>query len=132
MIHARFIMSGCEADLYALTPLVDMYAKLGLVESTRKQFDQIQSKDVPTWNSTVAWYARCGDMNAAAGLFWLMPSRNVISWTAMVSEYSQNGHHVDALRMFLLMEKETDLVPNEVTIASVLPACANLGALEIG
>ncbi|GAB2271840.1 hypothetical protein Dimus_006671 [Dionaea muscipula] len=132
MIHARFIMSGCEADLYASTALVDMYAKLGLVESARKQFDQIHLKDVPTWNSMVAGYARCGDMNAAVELFWLMPSRNVVSWTAMVSGYSQNGNHVDALRMFLLMEKETDLVPNEVTIASVLPACANLGALEIG
>ncbi|GFY90194.1 hypothetical protein Acr_07g0003910 [Actinidia rufa] len=30
------------------------------------------------------------------------------------------------------MEREKGVSPNEVTIASVLPACANLGALEVG
>ncbi|MCI68024.1 pentatricopeptide repeat-containing protein, partial [Trifolium medium] len=30
------------------------------------------------------------------------------------------------------MEREKDVIPNDVTLASVLPACANLGALEIG
>ncbi|GMH00389.1 hypothetical protein Nepgr_002228 [Nepenthes gracilis] len=132
MLHAHFIRSGCDFDVYALTALIDMYAKLGLVESARKQFDQMQFKDIPTWNSMIAGYARYGDMVGARELFLLMPSRNVISWTAMVAGYSQNGQFANALKMFLLMEKESDLKPNEVTIASVLPACANLGALEIG
>ena len=34
--------------------------------------------------------------------------------------------------LFLRMERERDVKPNEVTLASILPACANLGALEIG
>ncbi|PKI71209.1 hypothetical protein CRG98_008384 [Punica granatum] len=87
--------------------------------------------DVPTWNSMIAGYARCGDMEGAAQLFATMPSRNVISWTAMISGYSQNGQYSDALATFLKMDEE-GLRPNEVTLASVLPACANLGALEVG
>ncbi|CAK9137216.1 unnamed protein product [Ilex paraguariensis] len=132
MLHTHFVKSGFEFDVYALTALVDMYAKLGLLKLARKQFDEMKIRDVPTWNSLIAGYARCGDTERALELFSAMPSRNVISWTAMISGYSQNGRYENALAMFLHMEKEKGVRPNEVTIASVLPACANLGALEVG
>lgn len=108
-----------------------MYAKLGLVESARKQFDRMQFKDTPTWNSMIAGHARRGNMVEAMELFRVMPLKNVISWTTMIAGYSQNGQYVDALNMFLSLEKE-GLRPNEVTVASILPACANIGALEVG
>lgn len=132
MIHAQFILSGFKFDVFATTALVDMYAKLGLVESARKQFDQMQYKDTPTWNSMISGYARHGKMEEAEKLFQLIPLKNVVSWTTMISGYSQNGQYVNALNTFLSMEKEQGLKPNEVSIASVLPACANLGALEVG
>lgn len=124
--------SGFEFDVFALTALVDMYAKLGMLVWARKVFDEMTVRDVPTWNSIIAGYLRSGDMEEALRLFRLMPCRNVVSWTTMISGYSQNGQFKKALDMFLRMEKEKDIRPNEVTIASVLPACANLGALEIG
>ena len=34
--------------------------------------------------------------------------------------------------MFLCMEKDKSVKPNHITVVSVLPACANLGELEIG
>jgi len=132
MIHAHFIKSWFEFDVFAFTALVDMYAKMGFIELARRQFDQMQFKDTPTWNSMIAGYARCGNMEEARKLFQLMPSRNLISWTTIIAGYSQNGQYVKALNMFLSMEMEEGLEPNEVTLASVLPACANLGALEVG
>ncbi|KAJ8440619.1 hypothetical protein Cgig2_031036 [Carnegiea gigantea] len=132
MLHAHFIKSRFEFDVFTFTALVDMYAKMGFVESARKQFDRMQFKDTPTWNSMIAGYARCGNLDEARKLFQLMPSKNVISWTTMIAGYSQNGQYVNALNMFLSMEMEEGLEPNEVTLASVLPACANLGALEVG
>ncbi|OWM85725.1 hypothetical protein CDL15_Pgr029148 [Punica granatum] len=132
-LHARFLKSGFASEVFALSALLDMYAKLGLLSSARQVFDEMPAthRDVPTWNSMIAGYARCGDMEGAAQLFATMPSRNVISWTAMISGYSQNGQYSDALATFLKMDEE-GLRPNEVTLASVLPACANLGALEVG
>jgi pentatricopeptide repeat protein len=132
MLHAHFVKSGFEYDVFASTALVDMYAKLSMLASARQKFDELEVRDIPTWNSIIAGYARSGDMKGALELFGLMPNRNVVSWTAMISGYSQNGQYAKALRMFLRMEKEKDVRPNEVTIASVLPACANLGALEVG
>ncbi|CAI9103943.1 OLC1v1002540C1 [Oldenlandia corymbosa var. corymbosa] len=131
-LHADFVKFGLEFDIYASTSLVDMYGKLGLVHLARKQFEGMETKDLPTWNALIAGYAKSGNMQGALGFFSEMPSRNVISWTAMISGYSQNGKYRDALGMYLEMEKDPGVKPNVVTLASVLPACANLGALEVG
>lgn len=132
MLHSHFLKSGLGFDVFTFTALVDMYAKFGMLTSARKQFSEMKVRDTATWNSMIAGYARSGDMEAALELFEAMSYRNVISWTAMISGYSQNGQYAKALDMFLEMEKEKGVSPNEVTIASVLPACANLGALEVG
>ncbi|XP_074263439.1 pentatricopeptide repeat-containing protein At5g08510 [Silene latifolia] len=132
IVHGHFVVSGFKDDVIAVTALVDMYAKLGLVEFARVQFDQLQYKAVPVWNAMIAGYARRGKMEEARTLFELMPSKTVVSWTTMVSGYSQNGQYVNALNTFLSMEKVGGFMPNEVSLTSVLPACANLGALEIG
>ncbi|KAL1549729.1 pentatricopeptide repeat-containing protein-like protein [Salvia divinorum] len=132
MVHGHFLKFGLDHDAYALTALVDMYAKMGLLRFARKVFDEMDAKDVPTWNSLISGYARRGDLDEALRCFLTMPSRNVISWTALISGYSQNGRYREALEMYLEMEREGIVRPNHVTIASVLPACANLGALEVG
>ncbi|KAF9602304.1 hypothetical protein IFM89_026421 [Coptis chinensis] len=133
MVHTQFFKLGFEYDPYALTALVDMYAKCGLAGLARKVFDEMSGdRDLPAWNSMITGYTRCGDLAEARRLFELMPRRNVVSWTAMISGYSQNERYEDALEIYMRMEAEKGVKPNEVTIASVLPACANLGALEMG
>lgn len=132
MLHTQFIKSGFEPDVFAATSLLDMYAKLGAFKMARQLFDEMAVRMIPTWNAMMAGHARFGDMEGALELFRLIPSRNVVSWTTMISGYSQNKQYEKALELFLRMEREKDIMPNEVTLASVLPACANLGALEIG
>ncbi|KAJ8529315.1 hypothetical protein K7X08_036150 [Anisodus acutangulus] len=131
MFHVHFIKWGFGFDIYTLTALVDMYAKMGLLPFARKLFDEMEMKDVPTWNSLIAGYAKNGNVEEAFKLFSVMPSSNVISWTAMISAYSQNGKYANALAVYKEMEKDRGVKPNEVTVASVLPACANLGAMEV-
>ncbi|XP_050238524.1 pentatricopeptide repeat-containing protein At5g08510 [Mercurialis annua] len=132
ILHTQFVKSGFKFDVFCLTALVDMYAKLGMFKLAHKVFDGKTVRDIPTWNALIAGYSRSGDMEGASKVFELMPERNVVSWTAMISGYSQNGQYAKALGMFLKMEKVRGLRPNQVTLASVLPACANLGALEVG
>ncbi|MBA0805242.1 hypothetical protein Gohar_004772, partial [Gossypium harknessii] len=132
ILHTHLLKSGFGLDCYALTALLDMYAKLRVLKFARQVFDEMRVRNVPTWNALISGYSRCGDMKEALELFKSMPEKNVVSWTSMISGYSQNGQFSSALDMFLRMEKESRVKPNRVTIASVLPACANLGALEIG
>ncbi|KAK6239664.1 hypothetical protein QUC31_005133 [Theobroma cacao] len=132
ILHTQFLKSGFGLDCYALTALLVMYAKLRMLPLARKVFDEMRVRNLPTWNALISGYSMCGDMKEALELFKSMPEKNVVSWTTMISGYSQNGQYSKALDMFLRMEKETGVKPNRVTIASVLPACANLGALEVG
>ncbi|XP_043712240.1 pentatricopeptide repeat-containing protein At5g08510-like isoform X1 [Telopea speciosissima] len=132
MLHTQFIKFGLEYDQFILTAMIDMYSKSGLLASARQVFNEMSERDIPSWNSMVTGYARCGKLAEARELFASMPSRNVVSWTGMISGYSQNGQYEEALALFIEMMEKKDARPNFVTIASVLPACANLGALEIG
>jgi len=49
----------------------------------------------------------------------------------MIAGYTQNGHAHEALKLFHEM-KSHNLKPDQVTIVSVLPACADLGVLQEG
>eukprot|EP01018_Ginkgo_biloba_P026215 Gb_36775 [translate_table: standard] len=76
-------------------------------------------------------YAKCGSLVDARQVLAEMPKRNVVSWTAMISSYVQHGFGKEALTLFYQMQL-TDIQPNHFTVASVLPACANLAALKHG
>ncbi|XP_057837809.2 pentatricopeptide repeat-containing protein At1g11290, chloroplastic-like [Cryptomeria japonica] len=87
--------------------------------------------DIIVGNALVDMYAKCGSIEKAHELFKRMPQRDVISWTAMVAGYAQNGFVEKALETFKQMQL-AGVNPNSTTFASILPACAKMGALEQG
>lgn len=101
-IHAHILRHGYESHVHIMTTLVDMYARLGCVSN-------------------------------ASYVFNAMPMRNVVSWSAMIACFAKNGKPLQALELFSQMMLETrDMLPNSVTMVSVLQACASLAALEQG
>lgn len=101
-IHAHILRHGYESHVHIMTTLVDMYARLGCVSN-------------------------------ASYVFNAMPMRNVVSWSAMIACFTKNGKPLQALELFSQMMLETrDMLPNSVTMVSVLQACASLAALEQG
>ncbi|XP_057873705.2 pentatricopeptide repeat-containing protein At4g30700-like [Cryptomeria japonica] len=82
-------------------------------------------------NSLIDMYSKCGRMYKARELFDNMPQRDVVSWTTMIGGYAQNGFFENALETFKQMQL-AGVKPNSTTFTSILPACAQLGALEHG
>eukprot|EP01018_Ginkgo_biloba_P002565 Gb_33726 [translate_table: standard] len=82
-------------------------------------------------NALVDMYAKCGSIKTARDIFDKMHQRNTVSWTAIIGGYAQNGNGEEALKLFRQMQL-AGVKPNSMTFASVLPACANLAALEQG
>eukprot|EP01018_Ginkgo_biloba_P000320 Gb_38246 [translate_table: standard] len=86
-----------------------------------------------------------GQLEEVQKLFQKMPEQNVVSWNAMISRYAQNGHGTEALVFFPQMQ-QAGMKPNSKTFCQyssgmyqfgssrmgVLPACANMAALEQG
>ena len=79
----------------------------------------------------VDMFAKCGELGKARRLFDRIHSRDVVAWSAMISGYTQADRCQEALAIFNDMQA-TNVNPNDVTLVSVLSACAVMGALETG
>eukprot|EP01018_Ginkgo_biloba_P003193 Gb_13221 [translate_table: standard] len=79
----------------------------------------------------LSMYAECGSVVEARRIFDQMPKREVLSWTVMIKCYAKHGLAEEALTLFHQMRR-SGFQPDQFTFASVLPACANLAALEEG
>ncbi|XP_059313448.1 pentatricopeptide repeat-containing protein At1g14470 isoform X2 [Lycium ferocissimum] len=123
---------GVRLNCFAKTALLDMYAKCGNLDMARKIFDELgKYKNLVTWNAMISAYARVGDLASASELFDKMPEKNVISWNSIIAGYAQNGQSKVAIDLFKDMITK-DVLPDEVTMVSVIAACGHLGALEFG
>ncbi|KAM1010557.1 hypothetical protein ACFX2C_046019 [Malus domestica] len=73
-------------------------------------------------NATIVMYSRCNSVDMSFKIFHKMPERDV-SWNTMISE--------EAFFVFRQM-LEQNLIPNAVTLASVLPSCNIVGNIDVG
>jgi len=82
-------------------------------------------------NALVDMYCKCGEIDTARELFDGIREKDLISWNTMIGGYSYLSLYAEALALFDLMLREK-VTPNDVTFLGVLPACACLGALDLG
>ncbi|KAJ4726851.1 Pentatricopeptide repeat-containing protein [Melia azedarach] len=120
-----------ERDVFSWTTMVSAHVRAGDLCSARRLFDEMPERNIATWNTMIDGYARFGNVVAAELLFNEMPAKDIISWTTMITCYSQNKKFREALDMFNEMKK-SGISPDEVTVATVISACAHLGALDLG
>ncbi|CAD5186282.1 unnamed protein product [Musa acuminata subsp. malaccensis] len=188
-------------DSFVLNVLIDMYAKCGDMDSSRRLFDGLEDRNVVSWTSMISAYAqndcaaeavllfnrmqeedvelneytvgsmftacsmldslhqgkwvhgrvikhgmcmnsfvgsalldmyvKCGEVADARSVFDELDDVDLISWTAMIVGYTQRRCPLEALKLFS-DTKWVAMVPNSVTIASVLSASAQLRDLESG
>uniref|UniRef100_A0A7N0RA32 Pentatricopeptide repeat-containing protein n=1 Tax=Kalanchoe fedtschenkoi TaxID=63787 RepID=A0A7N0RA32_KALFE len=79
----------------------------------------------------VDMYAKCGSTSDARKGFDCLHEPDIVLWTSMIAGHVQNGENEDALILYGRMEMQ-GIMPNELTMSSVLKACASLAALEQG
>ncbi|PHT33482.1 hypothetical protein CQW23_25282 [Capsicum baccatum] len=151
-LHAESVKSRFDYNVMVGTSLLDLNGKCGEIRSARKVFDYMPERNLITWNAMVWGYMKSGDvktafllfenmsektivtwnemiygngdMDAARELFEMMPRRNFYVWSSMISGYFKKGDVKSA--------KDAGLEPDEVTVVSVLSACAQLALLEVG
>ncbi|KAI4388493.1 hypothetical protein MLD38_000815 [Melastoma candidum] len=101
-LHCHALKLGFVPQIFVMTALLDMYAKSGNISDARKIFDHLQEKKV-----------------------------DVVLWTSMISGYVQNGENENAMLLYCRMQTE-GILPNELTMASILKACSSVAAVEPG
>ncbi|KAL5982513.1 hypothetical protein ACLOJK_016586 [Asimina triloba] len=83
-------------------------------------------------NALVTYYGRAGDLELAKKVFDRISNKDIVSWNAMISGYSQNGACESCLSLYREVQGLKRLQPNEVTVVSVLHACAEQKNLSLG
>ncbi|CAN6208433.1 unnamed protein product [Urochloa humidicola] len=154
-LHCDAVKAG-GGDGFVMNSLIDMYAKAGDLECARKMFERIPDRNVVSWTSMLSgcvqngfaadglllfnemrretlldMYVKCGEVEDARCVFDELSYVDVVLWTTMIVGYTQNGNPRDALQLFL-DKKFASIVPNSVTMATVLSASAQLHDLSLG
>lgn len=80
----------------------------------------------------ISGYVKSGNLACARELFDVMPARNVVSWTTVIGAYAQMKQPVEAVEVFRRMQVEEGIEPDGVALLSVLSACGDLGAVDLG
>ncbi|PKA51350.1 Pentatricopeptide repeat-containing protein [Apostasia shenzhenica] len=131
MCSARsiFHLSSVVIDVVSWNTMINGYVKVGELDAARKLFDEMPVKNEVSWSAIIGAYVENGELDVARLLFDEMPvRRNVVSWNC----YVKTNQHLKALELFNTMQKQNEVEPNEITMVSVLSACANLAALDKG
>ncbi|XP_021723046.1 pentatricopeptide repeat-containing protein At4g18520, chloroplastic-like [Chenopodium quinoa] len=76
-LHGIAVKKLINNDVYIGTSLLDMYARCGEIEDSRKVFDGMKRRNMVTWTSIIAGYARNGLGYEALKLFHVMKRRKV-------------------------------------------------------
>ncbi|CAI9102782.1 OLC1v1001115C1 [Oldenlandia corymbosa var. corymbosa] len=87
--------------------------------------------DFHVCHSLITMYSRCSQLGFARKVFDEMELRDLVSWNSMISGYSKMGFAREAVVLFDSMTDQ-QVVPDEMTLVSVLGACGDLGDLELG
>lgn len=131
LLHSQVIKFGLGGDLFVRTGLLDVYAKGGDVVSARQLFDTMPERSLVSMTAMLTCYAKHGKLDDARVLFEGLEERDVVCWNVMIDGYTQHARPNDALVLFRRM-LTAKVKPTEITILSVLSACGQLGALELG
>ncbi|CAA0813115.1 Pentatricopeptide repeat-containing protein -chloroplastic [Striga hermonthica] len=131
-VHSYITKNGIEPNLILCNAILDMYAKCVSMKDARNLFDRMNTMDIISWTTVLAGYAKSGDFNSAMDLFESLPKKDIAAWNALISGYEQNGNPMGAIAIFNELQLSKATRPNEVTLVSILSACSQLGALDLG
>ncbi|KAH8913174.1 hypothetical protein BDL97_U03100 [Sphagnum fallax] len=74
--HQLIMQTGCEADVFVGSSLIDMYAKCGSMEEASRVFNKLPSR-VVCWNAMIFGHVKCGEGHKALQLFQKMQHEGV-------------------------------------------------------
>ncbi|XP_042511373.1 pentatricopeptide repeat-containing protein At5g66520-like [Macadamia integrifolia] len=133
-VYAHVIRMGFSNDPFIQNSMINLYASCGFLVCARCLFNEMTVRDIISWNSIITGYLRNGFLDLALDMFRRIEEKNVITWNSMITGLAQGGRPKEALELFHEMQiLGNDVVkPDKISIASVVSACAALGALDQG
>lgn len=112
--------------------MLDMYAKCGNLRDAQTLFDEMDERDVCSYNTMISGYTKRGFLELARTLFDEMPQIDNFSWTAMISGCISYNQPIEALNLYRRVQNFENSVSNKFTLSSVLSAVSAIQCLRLG
>ena len=127
---------GVPVDNYTYPFVLAACARLGAVKLGRRFHCEVLKNgfgsDLFVINALIQFYHNCGSFGCACEVFDESTVRDVVTWNIMINAHLNKGLSEKAFDLLDEMTKLDNLRPDEVTMVSLVPACAQLGNLERG
>lgn len=78
-LHCTIIKNRLASNLFVGNALVDMYAKSGDLDESRKQFECLKSRDKVSWNAIIVGYVQGEEENEAFKMFQQMNLTGIVA-----------------------------------------------------
>ncbi|CDP12017.1 unnamed protein product [Coffea canephora] len=134
-LFTSMTIAGFQHDEFTYTSILSACSSLENVEMGCQLHSALIKRkyalNLFVGNALVDMYAKCGALKDARKQFELMTTRDNVSWNAIIVGYVQEEEEGEAFDMFHAM-KLGGIAPDEVSLASILSACANVQALDKG
>lgn len=93
-IHAQLVSNGLSVNLYAMTSVMNLYAKCKEIHEAYKMFERMPERDLVCWNSVIAGFAQNG-----------MPKRAL----ELVVNMQEEGHSPDMVTVVSILPSSADI-----------------------
>ncbi|XP_027367351.1 pentatricopeptide repeat-containing protein At4g38010 [Abrus precatorius] len=132
---ALFSRMDVEPNVATFVSILGSCGKLGCLNLGKGihglVFKYLYEKELAVCNAVLDMYMKCESVTDAKQLFDEIPEKDIISWTSMIGGLVQSQCPKESLDLFCQMQC-SGFEPDEVTLTSVLSACASLGLLDYG
>lgn len=128
-IHEFITKNNIVVDPHLQSALVTMYASCGSIDFAQELFNKMSTKNLIVSTAMVCAYSKLGQVENARMIFDQLVEKDLVCWSAMISGYAESDRPQEALKLFNKMQV-LGMKPDQVTMLSVISACAHLGALN--
>ncbi|KAK9283421.1 hypothetical protein L1049_011663 [Liquidambar formosana] len=132
--HAYIVHMGFQSNKHVGNSLIDMYAKCGRLDYSKKFFNEMENKDTVSWNAMLAGLAVHGYGDHAIELFSLMQESHVqvdpVSFVSVLSACRHAGLIEEGRRIFYSMKETHHLEPNLEHYACMVDLLGRAGLFD--
>ncbi|KAG6762202.1 hypothetical protein NC652_022875 [Populus alba x Populus x berolinensis] len=134
LIHGYILRKGLDSILPVISALVTMYARCGKLELGQRVFDQMDKRDVVSWNSLISSYGVHGFGKKAIGIFEEMTYNGVepspISFVSVLGACSHAGLVDEGKMLFKSMHVAHGICPSVEHYACMVDLLGRANRLE--
>uniref|UniRef100_A0A1D1YFF5 Pentatricopeptide repeat-containing protein At1g19720 n=1 Tax=Anthurium amnicola TaxID=1678845 RepID=A0A1D1YFF5_9ARAE len=126
LLHSLAVRMGLlelAVEAHVSNSILAMYAKCCEMDSAKKFFNEMCTRDLVSWNSLISGCCQCGENEEALGLFERMQTEGIkpglVTWNILITSYNQMGR-LDVAMGLMKKMGQSGLVPDVVTWTSMI------------